>query len=62
MSYTYNRFDSSVRSSESSKQNRSIINDTLTNRVKDVLTTNVYNKGMTDTYTKKLGLVLSILK
>ena len=62
MSYTYNRFDSSVRSSESSKQNRSIINDTLTNRVKDVLATNVYNKGMTDTYTKKLGLVLSILK
>jgi hypothetical protein len=62
MSYTYNRFDSSVRSSESSKQNRLIINDTLTNRVKDVLTTNVYNKGMADTYTKKLGLVLSILK
>ena len=58
MSYTYNNESSKERNKRMSKeQNRKNINSVLAEKVKD----NLSFSNSSETYTKKLGLVLSIL-
>jgi|MDTB01.2.fsa_nt_gb hypothetical protein len=61
MSYNNTR---NTSKSDSASINRINVNKVLTNAIKDQMDVNTYRDGKSDTdgYTKKLGMVLEILK
>ena len=63
MTYPYHTPSSYYSDSQSTIDNRKNINDALSESVKNILNDNVDSPHKrTDSYTKKLGLVISILK
>ena len=63
MTYPYHTPSSYYSDSQSTIDNRKNINESLSESVKNLIVSNVHSsQSSTDSYTKKLGLVMSILK